>query len=193
DRERGDRSSGRDRRERECRGEGSREGHREHHEHHEHGKHGRHSHEFDADAEGDAGLYARLRQCGHYLFHNGKDHSSQRRVLMILSERNGVMNQRELTEELGTHRASVSELLGKLEKKEYIKRSQDEQDRRQIQIAITEKGMDALQKESRDENEHDMQKLFSILSEEEKNSLYVILGKLVKDWTGKEKHRENEQ
>ena len=153
-------------------------------------KHGHHLHEFDTDADGDAGLYARLRQCGHYLFHNGKDHSSQRKVLMILSECDGEMTQRELTEKLGIQRASVSELLGKLEKKEYINRSQDEQDRRRVQISITEKGTAALQEETQTQNEQD---LFSILSEEEKNSLYVILGKLVQNWTGTEKHRRKNQ
>ena len=156
-------------------------------------KHGHHSHEFDTDADGDAGLYARLRQCGHYLFHNGKDHSSQRKVLMILSECNGEMTQRELTEKLGIRRASVSELLGKLEKKEYINRSQDEQDRRRVQITITDKGTAALQEEMQTQSGQNEQDLFSILSEEEKNSLYVILGKLVQNWTGSEKHQGKDQ
>ena len=158
----------------------------------EHRGHGRHFHEFDTDAEGTAGLYARLRQCGHYLFHNGKDYSSQRKILLILSENGGEMTQRELTEELGIHRASVSEVLGKLEKKELITRSQDEQDRRRVQIALTEKGANTVQEGKDTREDQGIEKMFAVLSEEEKNSLYTILGKLLKEWNSGEKCRKKE-
>lgn len=133
-----------------------------------------------------------MRQCGHLLFHNGKEYSSQRKILLILSENGGEMTQRELTEELGIHRASVSEVLGKLEKKEMITRSQDEQDRRRVQIALTEKGVNAVQEGKETREGQDTEKMFAVLSEEEKDSLYTILGKLLKEWNSGEKCRKKE-
>ena len=102
------------------------------------------------------------------------------------------MTQRELTEELGIHRSSVSEVLGKLEKKELITRSQDEQDRRRVQIALTEKGANTVQEGKDTREDQGIEKMFAVLSEEEKNSLYTILGKLLKEWNSGEKCRKKE-
>ncbi len=177
---------------------GERGGRREHGGHGEHRERGngrergerRHRfHGLDTGAEGLEGLYARFMQCGHYLHHSGREDSSQRKILLILSENGGEMNQRELTEELGIHRASVSELLGKLENKGMIVRRQDEEDRRCARISLTEKGNEVLREDGRRQESPDLEQLFGILSEEEKNSLYTILGKLVKEWNGTSKDR----
>lgn len=174
---------------------------REHNEHKEHNRRREHdecrehngrrehlSHHFDLEATGDAGLYARLRQCGHYLFHSGKEQSRQKNVLALLAEHTDGITQRELTEILGIHRASVSELLGKLEKKEFIVRTADEKDRRQVQVALTEKGKNELPDGS--SKEHGPSILFEVLTDEEKTSLYSILGKLIQAW-GCSGRREN--
>lgn len=165
--------------------------HVEHRDRHERGgrsgQHGR-VHEFDISAEGSEGLCARLRQCGHFLFHNGKDYSSQRKVLTLISEHSGEITQRELTGELGIHRASVSELLGKLEKKGFITRRQDDRDRRCVRISLTDKGTLSLQENIHAQSEQDLDKMFASLSEAEKNSLYAILGKLINAWGEAQSH-----
>lgn len=102
------------------------------------------------------------------------------------------MTQRELTDELGIHRASVSEVLGKLEKKELIARSQDEQDRRRVQITLTKKGEKAVREGKNTREGQDAETLFAVLSEEEKECLRTILGKLIQEWNSGEKCREKE-
>lgn len=161
----------------------------EHDERREHNGRREHlSHHFDLEATGDAGLYTRLRQCGHYLFYSGKEQSRQKKVLALLAEHTDGITQRELTEILGIHRASVSELLGKLEKKGFIVRTADEKDRRQVQVALTEKGKNELPDGS--SKEHGPSILFEVLTDEEKTSLYSILGKLIQAW-GCSGRREN--
>lgn len=135
---------------------------------------------FDLEAKGDAGLYARLCQCGHYLFHSGREKSAQKNVLAILAEHKDGITQRELTEILGIHRASVSELLGKLEKKGFVCRIPDEQDRRQVRVSLTENGKKELPEESAKNS--GPKELFSVLSEEEKTTLFNILDKLIQAW-----------
>lgn len=135
---------------------------------------------FNLEAKGDAGLYVRLCQCGHYLSHSGREKSAQKNVLAILAEHKEGITQRELTEILGIHRASVSELLGKLEKKGFVCRIPDEQDRRQVKVLLTENGEKELPEESAKNS--GSKELFSVLSEEEKTTLFNILDKLIQAW-----------
>ena len=157
-----------------------------------HGGEGRHGERagrtlpFDTDAEGTKGLYARLRECGHYLFHRQGAYVGQERVLKELSENGGTMSQRELTERLQLHRASVSEILGKLELRALIEREQSMRDRRSQDISLTAEGKRAAEGiAGRQEAEYNG--LFDEITEEEQKTLYELLGKLLEKWRGKQK------
>ena len=157
-----------------------------------HGGEGRHGERagrtlpFDIDAEGTKGLYARLRECGHYLFHRQGAYVGQERVLKELSENGGTMSQRELTERLQLQRASVSEILGKLELRALIEREQSMRDRRSQDISLTAEGKRAAEGVAgRQEAEYNG--LFDEITEEEQKTLYELLGKLLEKWRGKQK------
>lgn len=141
---------------------------------------------FDIDAEGTKGLYARLRECGHYLFHRQGAYVGQERVLKELSENGGTMSQRELTERLQLQRASVSEILGKLELRALIVREQSMSDRRSQDIRLTAEGIRAAEEiAGRQTAEYD--ELFEEIAEEEQKTLYELLGKLLEKWRGRQK------
>jgi transcriptional regulator, MarR family len=157
-----------------------------------HGGEGRHGERagrtlpFDIDAEGTKGLYARLRECGHYLFHRQGAYVGQERVLKELSENGGTMSQRELTERLQLQRASVSEILGKLELRALIEREQSMRDRRSQDISLTAEGKRAAEGiAGRQEAEYNG--LFDEITEEEQKTLYELLGKLLEKWRGRQK------
>ena len=178
------------------------DGHHESHEHHgEHGHHGcrgRRKHEgegcrgeregrplsFDIDAGGTKGLYARLRECGHYLYHRQGAYVGQDRVLKELSENGGTMSQRELTERLQLQRASVSEILGKLELRALIAREQSMSDRRSQDISLTAEGKRAAE-EIAGRQVAEYIGLFDEIAEEEQKTLYGLLGKLLEKWREK--------
>lgn len=187
--------------EREAHGHGERFAHGDHGEfghHNEHGHRGCHGwrkHKgeehrgereggripFDIDAEGTKGLYARLRECGHYLYHRQGAYVGQERVLKDLSENGGMMSQRELTERLHLQRASVSEILGKLEMRQLVVREQSLSDRRSQDIRLTAEGIRAAEEiAGRQKTEYD--ELFEDIAEEEQKTLYELLGKLLEKW-----------
>ncbi|MCC8194610.1 MAG: MarR family transcriptional regulator [Deltaproteobacteria bacterium] len=92
----------------------------------------------------DETLIALFRRTAHFMarayHHQGHAHHAQKHVLSILREKKS-MNQRDLMEILGVRSASLSELLGKLEKNGLITREKDERDRRNIVISITDAGI----------------------------------------------------
>ena len=139
---------------------------------------------FDIDAGGTKGLYARLRECGHYLYHRQGAYVGQERVLKELSENGGTMSQRELTERLQLQRASVSEILGKLELRALIEREQSRSDRRSQDISLTAEGKRAAE-EIAGRQEAEYNGLFDEIAEEEQKTLYGLLGKLLEKWREK--------
>lgn len=112
----------------------------------------------------------------HKLHHHKKGRGAgQGKILNILSSVEQI-NQKELQERLEIQAGSLSEILGKLEKNEWITREKSEEDKRLAIIKITEKGKEALQLI---EEEHKNQKdVFSVLDEEEEQKLKEILEKL---------------
>lgn len=104
----------------------------------------------------------------------------QNKVLKILNSC-GEMRQKELQDKLGIRAASLSELLRKLEKDEYVTRRRSQVSGKEIIVAITEKGrISALEcelaKKERDEE------LFGCLSAEERQQLSTLLNKLLGTW-----------
>ncbi len=121
-----------------------------------------------------------LRELGHRIRFQFAGKGSQERVLEILKER-GDITQRELTERLGIKPGSSSELVAKLEYAGMIRRSPNDNDRRMMNLSLTEAGMkqavkvDGLREKRQEE-------MLSVLTSEEKGTLLGLLEKVNRGW-----------
>ncbi len=97
--------------------------------------------------------------------------------LMNMLKENGELSQKEIAEKLDIRPQSLSELLVKMESDGFISRRQDKDDKRVIVVALTEKGEEQLVVLRKANREH-AEKLFSPLTDEEKDALIAILKKL---------------
>lgn len=97
--------------------------------------------------------------------------------LMNMLKENGELSQKEIAEKLDIRPQSLSELLVKMESDGFISRRQDKDDKRVIVVALTEKGEEQLVVLRQANREH-AEKLFSPLTDEEKDALIAILKKL---------------
>lgn len=97
--------------------------------------------------------------------------------LMNMLKENGELSQREIAEKLDIRPQSLSELLVKMENEGFISRRQDKEDKRVTLVALTEKGEEQLVILRQANREH-AEKLFSPLTDEEKDALLAILKKL---------------
>lgn len=127
---------------------------------------------------------ARLHHHGHG---HGPGRHAQRHVLAILRER-GSLNQRELMGMLNVRSASLSELLGKLERHGLVRRERDEQDRRNFVISPTEAGNMAFS-EHESERREQAEQVFAALDAEERASLAGLLEKLARSLEADESAR----
>ena len=141
-----------------------------HHKEHQHPNYG----EMSID-EKLLSLLGRLGRIGHSAL-NGK--SSQNLILQILSKSEH-MTQRELPEQLGIQPGSVSEIIKKLEAAGMIIRQSNAEDRRTVDIALTEAGK-AQAEASR--SHHVNHTLFETLTDDEKQQLLTLLEKVSQDW-----------
>ena len=98
---------------------------------------------------------------------------SQQRVLGLLDEM-GPTSQKKIQGILDIKCGSLSELCTKLLDKGYIEKSRDENDRRNAVLKITEKGRVKRQEIVRQKDD----RLFEVLSDEERTQLRKILEKL---------------
>ncbi len=125
-------------------------------------------------------LIINLRDAGHVmrLLFEGK--GSQKRILIILREV-GSITQRELTERLGVQPGSASEVLAKLEHAGLITRIPSSNDRRTVDIQLTESGKrQAMEAAGQRQRRH--VEMFSCLSAAEKEQLVSLLEKLNAHW-----------
>ena len=97
-------------------------------------------------------------------------------ILDVLTRRDG-MTQAEIATTLDMRQQSVSESLEKLEKNGYIRREQSEENRRKALIYVTEEGRE-MQKELKARRDQMADAYFSCLSDQEKDTLFIILSKL---------------
>lgn len=118
-----------------------------------------------------------MSMCGHHLHHRGR-RGGQNGILALLAEKES-MDQKELQQLLQIQPGSVSEILMKLERKGFITREKNEEDRRRSVVWLTEKGKEALKEQNSQEEETDM---FAALNEEEKSELKRLLKKLLESW-----------
>lgn len=125
-----------------------------------------------------------LRDVSHVMrgLYEGK--GSQKRVLMVLEDLGGAVTQRELTQRLGIQPGSASEVFAKLENAGAVTRTPSQEDRRTVDIALTEAGL-ARAKEARAQRARRHEEMFSCLSEGEKQQLLTLLEKLREDWSSR--------
>jgi DNA-binding MarR family transcriptional regulator len=115
--------------------------------------------------------------------HQGHAEHAQAHILAMLKA-HGSINQRELLEILNVRSTSLSELLGKLENRSFITRVRDEQDKRNFIITATEQGKAATEGHE-DARQKSADALFASLSDEDRQKLGELLGKLIKAWEEK--------
>lgn len=145
---------------------------------HRHEHKGKHLHYEDKDK--DEQLRMLMRRCGHVLWHQSGGKESQKRILSILA-RHEVMTQKELQEELDIKSGSLSEILGKIENDALIERKPNEQDKRNIDVCLSEAGKQAVELDRQARHE-ETKEMFASLRDAEKDQLLVILHKLVHAW-----------
>lgn len=152
-------------------------GHGDHH--HEHG------HKCGCGKHKDHGaideLSELLGKCNHHITHHGKGRG-QGKILKILA-RNGEMSQKDLQDILEIQSGSISEILAKLEEKGMITRTKSEEDKRKVMISITDAGRE---KAANCGCKNRAERLYSGLTEDEKEQLKTLLNKLVNSWTCQE-------
>lgn len=102
---------------------------------------------------------------------------SQILVLNQLLEK-GPQKQSQLAKKLGYTPGAMTGISNKLTKEGYAKREYDENDRRIILLAITDKGNELLE-EARKQGQKMRENIYSVLTEEEINQLISIQRKLL--------------
>jgi DNA-binding MarR family transcriptional regulator len=111
--------------------------------------------------------------------HMHSPYQGQGRVLSLLKIE-PKMSQKKLSFLLGIRPQSMGELLGKLEQNGDIIRTQSEEDRRSLDIKLTEKGMEAaVASETLQASEQSAEDIFGCLSEEEQNNLADYLARVI--------------
>lgn len=116
----------------------------------------------------------------HTMQHISEGKGSQKRILMILKENPGI-TQRELTRHLGIQPGSASEVIGKLESAGLILRTPSQEDRRTVELRLTEAGQ-AAAGEAHAQRELRHEAMFACLSEAERQTLLGLLEKLTASW-----------
>lgn len=133
-------------------------------------------------------LVINLRDASHMMRGLYEGRGSQRRILIVLDE-TGTITQRELTERLGIQPGSASEVISKLESAGLVMRSPSETDRRTADISLTEKGKEQAEEAKRQRFQRHKE-MFSVLSDEEKSRLLVLLERINQDWETRYAQRE---
>lgn len=116
----------------------------------------------------------------HHAHEGGPIFQGQHRILGVLAHFDKI-SQRDLIQETRLRPASLGELLQKIEKNGYIVREQDQNDRRNMIISLTESGKEAVAL-AKQEHKTQADRLFSVLTEEEQQTLAVLLQRLADAW-----------
>lgn len=131
------------------------------------------------DKVDDVALLHLLRQCSHRLHASGK-YQGQGRLLVQLLE-SGTLTQRELVDITGRRSATLSEQLDNMDKAGYIARVKNEQDRRNVDVSLTPRGLEAAREAQNLRNER-AHSLLAALTQEDKEQLFRLMSKLLCSW-----------
>lgn len=134
------------------------------------------------EGEREQELFRAFMRCAHMMHHRKQRYPGQGRLLTLLL-RDGSMTQRELQDRMDIRSASLSELLEKMEQSGLISRERSDEDRRTVDIALTDAGLNAAHEAQRERAETAHQ-LFCVLSEAEQAQLAGLLEKLLAAWSG---------
>lgn len=103
---------------------------------------------------------------------------SREQLLVIINQYPDGVRQKVVADKVGINQSSASELINKLEATGYIERTIDPDDKRATLLFLTEKGK-ARAAEVEDERNEIFREIFSVLTEEEKETLSELLDKLL--------------
>ena len=131
-------------------------------------------------------LYRSFLRVSHLLRHGHGEPElmmapGQQRVLTVLS-RHDSMSQRDLLEEMGLARATLSELLTRLEEKGLVERTRSKADRRVIIVSLTKKGK-AAGKKVVDIESDIADEAFAPLSDAQKDDMKSMLDAVLQSWS----------
>ena len=115
-----------------------------------------------------------------YLMQTKEKRRGQGRLLILLSLY-GTLTQRELIELTGRRSATLSEQLDGMEKSELIYRHKNEQDKRNVDVGLTEKGKMAVMEAVKNRQSY-ADKLFDDLPQQQKQQLADLLDVLLHAW-----------
>ncbi|MDO5153233.1 MAG: MarR family transcriptional regulator [Eubacteriales bacterium] len=124
-------------------------------------------------------LHVLLIRCGQKLGSSGP-RQTQGRILKILYL-HGPMTQGALQEKLGIQPGSMSEIAAKLERKGLLLRERDGADKRKVFLSLTDAGRADVE-EHRAKSRFSGGHRFAALSEEEQQTLCMLLEKLMRSW-----------
>lgn len=128
----------------------------------------------------DVELMRQMRRCNHLLYHKFSLNFSQNRILSVLN-REGPMTQKALMCRLQIQPGSLSEVIAKVEGAGLVERRRCEDDRRSVEIRLTEEGV--RQAEAFERDRQDMAHLlFETLNDDEKHQLMRLMTKLHEHW-----------
>lgn len=120
---------------------------------------------------------------GHYLHVHAGGRSGKQHILAKLHQADGRLSQRELQERSHISSAALSEVLSKLEMEGLVTRSRSDEDRRQMDITLTEEGVTQAIMRKREFEAFESECL-SCLSEDERIQLLEMLDRLAELWRG---------
>lgn len=125
---------------------------------------------------------------GHYLHVHAGGRSGKQHILTQLLHCGGHLTQRELQDSYSISSAALSEVLAKLEAEGLVTRTRSEQDRRQLEIALTPTGSTV----AREETERRLafvRDSLDALTPPEREQLASLLERVEQSWQKKEDDR----
>lgn len=125
-------------------------------------------------------IFTLLRQTSHLQLQRVGQFQGQGLILVLLDE-HGTLTQRQLSELTQRRSATLSEQLENMEKAGLVAREKNAADKRNIDVALTDKGK-LTAKAALEERLEAAEELFSILSNQERLQLHSILKKLSMAW-----------
>lgn len=114
---------------------------------------------------------------GNHKCHGGSGRHGQNRILAILAMSDGI-SQKDLAYLLGIRPQSLSEALDKLEESKLIERKHGSDDKRIVNIHLTETGHQRAGKVAEDRKEN-AASVFSVLTEDEKSQFSASMEKIL--------------
>ena len=122
-------------------------------------------------------LAIQLKICGRFLYYQIGGKAGQQRILMRLNNR-GPTTQKELQDVLEISSGALSEILQKMEDGGLIQRAKSAEDKRQVNLSLTQAGREKAQ--SVETHYHrTLDRMFECLTQEQKNQLEETLGVLM--------------